>query len=155
MKVYFSLNKEVSSFKANIKQIFNEAANLIGVSQNISATVALAGDRKIKQLNTKYRNVNRVTDVLSFPMLNSLSEINAEADFAFGQCHVGDIYINLNRAKQQATEYGHSLMREVCFLALHGFLHLMGYDHITKQQEKEMFKMQDIIMKKVNLTRED
>ena len=70
------------------------------------------------------------------------------------ECNIGDIYINLDRAKEQANEYGHSLKREFCFLALHGFLHLLGYDHIEKDDEKEMFSLQDKILEKLQIGRD-
>ena len=154
MKVYFKLNNQTSSYKPTVKLLFEIAVKEVGAPQNISANLALVGERKIKQLNKTYRNIDKVTDVLSFPMVDNFDQIESEQDFDIGLCNVGDIYINLQRAQQQAAEYGHSLKREFCFLALHGFLHLLGYDHIEKQDEKVMFELQDKIMKKANVGRD-
>lgn len=154
MKINFSLNKEASAFKGNIKEIYETALKEVGISENILVNVALVSAEKIKNLNKEYRGVDRVTDVLSFPMIDNFSNIENEADFFTGVCNIGDIYINLERAKEQAEEYGHSLKREFCFLALHGFLHLLGFDHMEKDEEKEMFELQNIVMQKVNIGRE-
>ena len=64
---------------------------------------------------------------------------------------LGDIYISLDKARSQAEEYGHSFKREICFLAVHGFLHLLGYDHMTKEDEEEMFSLQELILNEANI----
>jgi len=154
MKINFSLNKETSMFKKDIKLLYQTALELTGVNNKISVNVALVTPEEIKELNNEFRSVDRVTDVLSFPMLDDISQIENEADYIFGECNVGDIYINLQRAKEQALEYGHSLKREFCFLALHGFLHLLGYDHMEKGEEEEMFALQNQILEKANIKRD-
>lgn len=154
MKVNFSLNRETCRFKKEIEKLYQEALVITGNPSEISVNVVLVGAEEIRDMNKTYRNVDRVTDVLSFPMLDDMGEIQNEADFAFGECNIGDIYINLDRAKEQANEYGHSLKREFCFLALHGFLHLLGYDHIEKDDEKEMFSLQDKILEKLQIGRD-
>ena len=153
MKINFSLNKECLPYKKTIKELYLCALNHLNIKSEIVVNVALVSDKKIQKLNKEYRNVDRVTDVLSFPMLEDINEIDTEPDFLFGECNIGDIYINLNRAKQQAEEYGHSLQREFCFLALHGFLHLLGLDHIEKEEEKEMFALQNKIMEECKICR--
>ena len=153
MKINFSLNKECVPYKNIIKKLYSCALKHLEVQSEISVNVALVSDKKIRELNKEYRNVDRVTDVLSFPMLDNIDEINNEPDFMFGECNIGDIYINLNRAKEQAEEYGHSLEREFCFLALHGFLHLLGLDHIEEDDEKEMFALQNKIMAECEINR--
>ena len=153
MKINFSLNKECVPYKKIIKQLYLCALKHLEVQSEISVNVALVSDKKIRELNKEYRNVDRVTDVLSFPMLDNIDEISNELDFMFGECNIGDIYINLNRAKEQAEEYGHSLKREFCFLALHGFLHLLGLDHIEEDDEKEMFALQNKIMAECEINR--
>lgn len=154
MKINFSLNKETSLFKKDIKLAYKTALELTEVSDKICVNVALVKAQEIKELNNEFRSVDRVTDVLSFPMLDDISEIEKEADFILGECNIGDIYINLERAKEQAKEYGHSLRREFCFLALHGFLHLLGYDHMEKDEEEEMFSLQNKILEKANIQRD-
>ena len=101
-------------------------------------------DKEIKNLNNEYRSVNKETDVLSFPII----------DFANGEKIVekynmlGDIVICKEVAKKQAKKYRHSVKREICFLALHGFLHLLGYDHIESKDEKVMMAIAKNILEK-------
>ena len=101
----------------------------------------------IHELNKNYRNIDRVTDVISFAL---------EDDKTFNLDNyrvLGDIYICLDKVKSQALEYGHSFKRELSFLAVHGLLHLLGYDHMTKEDEKVMFSLQDKILNKLGIER--
>ena len=109
---------------------------------------------EICELNKTYRDVDRVTDVLSFPMIDNFNKIEEEPDFALGDCNIGDIYINPTRANEQAVEYGHSYHREYCFLVLHGFLHLLGYDHIVPKDEKIMTELQKKVLELVKIGRD-
>ena len=145
MEINFSLDKHTNIYKSQIKKLFNKALEITNKPQNISVNVVLIDDEQIKQMNKQYRNVDKVTDVLSFPMVEDFNNLKNEFDFFSGECNIGDIYINLNKAKQQAKEYGHSTKREFCFLAVHGFLHLLGYDHITEPQEEEMTAIQRMV----------
>lgn len=111
-------------------------------------SVTLVDDAKIHEMNQKFRGVDRPTDVLSFPLFDE--EPNAE-----GRVMLGDIVISLERAAEQAKAYGHSFAREVAFLTVHSMLHLMGYDHETsKEEEREMFARQEIILREMGLERE-
>lgn len=96
-------------------------------------SIKFTSEKEIKKLNKGFRNVDKVTDVLSFPTINFYDE-----KIKCGYNMLGDVAICKKIAKEQARKYGHSLYREVCFLALHGFLHLLGYDHIEKIDEEEM-----------------
>lgn len=153
MKINFSLNQETKKFEKEIKETFACALNLAGVCDDISVNVVLVSEKEIKNMNNVYRGIDKVTDVLSFPLIDDINQIKNEVDFGFGECNIGDIYINLNRAKQQAEEYGHSLKREFCFLALHGFLHLLGYDHIKEDDEKKMYELQNKVLEIVKINR--
>lgn len=124
--------------------------------ENVYLSINFVSDEQIQKLNKEFRNIDKVTDVLSFPNLNKqpnekLKKFRKFADFDTNMLFLGDIVISKNVAKKQAREYEHSLKREVCFLALHGFLHLMGFDHIKKEDEKIMNKLQDKILAEVNL----
>ncbi len=102
---------------------------------------------QIHALNLEYRNVDRPTDVLSFPLFE-------EEVLDAGAVPIGDIVLCLQQAQLQAEEYGHSFEREVCFLCVHSVLHLLGYDHETSQEEEqEMFARQEEILKQMNITR--
>lgn len=94
---------------------------------------------QIQELNRTYRNIDKVTDVISFP--------DQEDNY------IGDIFICLERAQEQAVDYGHSIEREIGFLAVHGYLHLLGYDHHTEAEEKIMFAKQVEILKRASLER--
>ncbi len=119
--------------------------------------VSFVKAEKIRELNKKYRNVDKVTDVLSFPLLDmnykqKLEQFKDEIE-PDGILRLGDIVICKERAKKQAKDYGHSLKREIAFLALHGLLHLLGYDHIEKQDEKAMNEMSEKILSSLNIKR--
>ncbi len=129
---------------------------------NASLTVIFAGPRIMKKINLETRDVDSLTDVLSFPILNMiegrLQQQLAIQDFDPEQTGsptvmLGDIIISLDKACQQAADYGHSVEREVAFLAIHGLLHLLGYDHLTLQQEQKMLRKQRQILNKLKLSR--
>lgn len=114
---------------------------------NIMFNVIIVDNDKIHEINRDYRNIDRETDVISFALEDDTSIINQNVRV------LGDIYISIDKAKDQAKEYGHSLKRELCFLTTHGFLHLMGYDHMIKEDEEEMFSLQEEILEKYGVGR--
>jgi len=154
MRVNFEIDKEFDCLKETINQIYLNAIKEINIPENIVVNIVFVSPEKIQEMNKTYRNIDRVTDVLSFPMLDDFADIENEIDFVTGEVEIGDIYINPIRAKEQAIEYGHSYKREICFLALHGFLHLCLYDHIEKEDEKIMFELQDRILEISNIGRD-
>ena len=108
-------------------------------------SIVFVDDAKIHEINKTYRDVDRVTDVISFALCDDLeNELDDE---------LGDIFIDLEQAFRQASEYGHSVAREVAFLAVHGYLHLCGYDHMTKEDEEIMCQKQEEILQAVGLNR--
>ena len=98
--------------------------------------IIIVDNEKIHDINREYRNVDRETDVISFALEDNM-DVNYK-DFRL----LGDIYISIDKCYEQALEYGHSRVREICFLATHGILHLLGYDHMNSDDEVEMFKLQ-------------
>ena len=123
-----------------------------------SVEVSFVDEKTIQKLNNDYRGVDKITDVLSFPMLDikypqKLNEFKKEIS-PDGLIHLGDIVICTNKAKTQAKEYKHSYKREISFLALHGLLHLLGFDHIEISDEKEMQKICEKILSSLNIKRE-
>ena len=154
MQIYFCQYEQDQQFEADIKKMYKIALETVGVKYNIAVNIIDVSPETINEMNRDYRGVDMVTDVLSFPMLEDIKQLEDEPDFMLGECNIGDIYINPIRAKEQAKEYGHSLRREYCFLALHGLLHLLGYDHIKKKDEVVMFKLQDEILQKANIGRD-
>lgn len=151
MKVY--TNRLI--FKRKIKKIFDLALKECKIKEDVAVNVFFVSEKEIKRLNKEHRDIDKVTDVLSFPMLEIKPGDNLEnfKDDLFKEIFLGDIAICTNRAKQQAKEYGHSFKREVCFLALHGLLHLLGYDHIKKQDETKMMSLAETILKKSGIRR--
>lgn len=109
--------------------------------ENVDFNVIIVGEDYIHELNKNYRNIDRVTDVITFALEDDDTVINASSRRV-----LGDIYICLDRAKSQAIEYQHSFLREICFLAVHGFYHLLGYDHQTKEEEEVMFTKQEEVL---------
>lgn len=111
----------------------------------------------IHQANRTLRGVDRATDVLSIPFLELDGDgalVVEDSDFYNGTVQLGEIMLSLERAREQAEEYGHSLKREVCFLAVHSVLHLLGYDHeLGEQEERDMFARQEELLAQLNITR--
>lgn len=117
----------------------------LGLSCDAILSVTLVDNKFIHELNREYRNVDRPTDVISFAFLDG-DEQRDEKLHGQGPVPLGDIYISVEKAQEQAKEYGHPLERELSFLFVHGLLHLLGYDHMTKEDEVVMFKLQDEIL---------
>ena len=109
--------------------------------------VIIVDKKKIQDLNKEYRNIDKVTDVISFALEDD--ETCKLDDYRM----LGDIYICIERAREQAIEYGHSFKRELSFLAIHGLLHLLGYDHLTKEEEEVMFSKQEEVLSKYEIQR--
>lgn len=116
-------------------------------------SVSFVGNEKIQDINRDYRGKDQPTDVISFAM-----EEEGEGEVPIQGLDqprmLGDIIISLDRTKEQAADYGHSFERELGFLAVHGFLHLLGYDHMDEQEEKKMFAKQDAILTRLGITRD-
>ena len=108
---------------------------------NTSFNVIIVDNTYIHELNKKYRHIDRPTDVITFALEDEDSVINGSNERI-----LGDIYISLDKAREQAQEYEHSLLRELSFLAVHGFYHLLGYDHDTQEKEKIMFSKQEAVL---------
>ena len=116
--------------------------------------VLITDDEGIHQINLEQRDVDRPTDVLSFPMFDlepGEHPDEEDEDPETGLIPLGDMVLSLERAVAQAEEFGHSVEREVCYLAVHSILHLLGYDHMVPDEEREMTEKQDEIIKKVKL----
>lgn len=120
-------------------------------------SVTLVDNDTIHEINKEQRGIDKATDVLSFPMLefdeNGVAdgEYETEGDFVL----LGDIVISMERAKEQAEEYGHSLLREVAFLTAHSMLHLLGYDHVDdKEGEEIMCEKQERVLRELKITRD-
>ncbi|MFS1513520.1 rRNA maturation RNase YbeY [Chengkuizengella sp. SCS-71B] len=163
MKLQLAYSNDQNEFEIADEwiQILDDLLQVAGKLENISSgevTLTFVDDKSIHQLNKEYRGIDTPTDVLSFAMQESgveEAEIFYEDDVEMDELStmLGDVVISLTTAKRQSEEYGHSLQREIGFLFVHGFLHLIGYDHQDEQSEKEMFHKQEQILQEAGLTR--
>lgn len=164
--IEFSIDKEGLGFNSDFEKLISEAVDsalkLEGFDFDYEISVAITGNAGIRVLNKQYRNIDRETDVLSFPMLqfdsfnpnrDRFTISDDEIDPETGCVVLGDIVISMEKAFEQAEEYGHSIERELAFLAVHSILHLLGYDHMTAHEEEEMIKKQELILESINLSR--
>jgi probable rRNA maturation factor len=143
---------------ARLEQLLRLAGEAEGIEEG-EVALTFVDDARIRELNRDYRGIDRPTDVLSF----ALRDDGGEPDIVFDELEdgaadpvsgmLGDIVISLERAKAQSEEYGHSLEREIGFLFVHGFLHLLGYDHRTAEEEAVMFAKQEEILRLAGLSR--
>ena len=136
--------------EANVRAAAEKVGELYGV-ENGEVSVTLTNNAYIHQLNKQYRNIDRPTDVLSFA-LNESEEPDIEDGPDVNL--LGDLIISVERAKEQAADYGHSVKREIAFLTVHGMLHLLGYDHMEEQDRLEMESEQRYVMEKLGIPRE-
>lgn len=141
-EVEVDLSKELDELKSLLKNVCKDEK-----LDNGEFNVIIVSVEKIQELNRDYRGLDKITDVISFALEDDKS-FNID-DYRM----LGDIYICLNRAKEQAEEYGHSFKRELSFLAIHGLLHLLGYDHMNETDEKVMFEKQEEVLKKYGIER--
>ena len=140
-----------------IETVCNAVMDMEECGFDAEISVTLTDNENIRELNREHRNIDRATDVLSFPMLDfDGDEADAEYDYDDDAVMLGDIVISLERAAEQAEEYNHSLRREVAFLAAHSMLHLLGYDHVDDEEgERIMREKQDKVLTALNITRND
>ena len=124
-----------------LEEYYQRTLKALKLKDKYVLSLIIVGPRAIKTINSDYRNIDKVTDVISFALLDSGDIMETD-----GQIELGDIFINRNRVLSQAKEYGHSVKREFVFLFVHGLLHLLGYDHMNSKDEKEMFDLQKKII---------
>lgn len=117
--------------------------------EKLEVSISFVDDKEIQQLNAQYRNKDTVTDVLSFPQFEAIEEI----DWNMSLICLGDVVISLDKAADQASEYGHSIEREIVYLVVHSILHLLGYDHMNERDKEMMRIKEEKVMKKVQLER--
>ncbi len=123
-------------------------------NSKLCVTVTLTIPKTIQEINKQYRNIDRATDVLSFPMFekDELDSKIQENDFE-NEDILGDIVVSVEKVNEQAIEYGHSFERELSYMIVHGFYHLMGYDHIEEDDKKIMREKEENILRKLDITR--
>ena len=155
-----SFNKK-NEFESDLIRVYNAVCAELSLPENINVNLNFITEKQIQKLNKETRNIDKVTDVLSYPYTNlkvngklNINDYKFDIDPDTKILTIGDIYICLDRAKEQAKEYNHSLKREVCFLFCHGMLHICGYDHIQEKDALIMEAMQQKILNSLNITRD-
>ncbi|MBR1697374.1 MAG: rRNA maturation RNase YbeY, partial [Anaerovibrio sp.] len=157
MDVIISREPEDLKLDPEIEEIVRNAAEVTGPLygvENGEVSITLTNNEYIHELNNKYRGLDRPTDVLSFAFADS-QEDEPEIEGGLETEILGDIIISVEKAQEQAKEYGHSLKRELSFLTVHGMLHLMGYDHMDEEERLEMEEEQRYVMGKLGISRDD
>jgi len=148
MSIYFDNRQEdVIDSKTNelIETAIFEVLNYFDLDKyGLEISVSYVDEEEIKNLNSTYRDKNQITDVLSFPMLESFDNLK-NGDM------LGDVVLCVKRAKEQAREFNHSFTREIIYLTVHSILHLLGYDHIDEIDKKEMRLLEKTIMKNLSI----
>ncbi len=146
----------------NLTKVYEAVADFAHLPKRIKVNLSFVDEKTIRKLNKDTRNIDKVTDVLTYPYVElrpkeklKLSDYELEMDPDDNRLLIGDIYICTKRAEEQSKEYGHSLNREMCFLFCHGLLHILGYDHIKKEDEEVMTGLQTEILDKLNIKREN
>ena len=146
----FELTDEI---KETLEKVCLKSLQYEEFNEDCEISLSIVTNDEIHDINKQFRNIDSPTDVLSFPQLTF--EEGEEADVnENGEIVLGDIIISIDRAKEQAEEYGHSLKRELAFLSVHSMLHLMGYDHMVPEEEEDMFRRQKEILIKAGIPRE-
>ena len=164
MKLDWNLDFPVEySLLALMQQAASAALLKEGISFPCFATVRICDDETIRDLNRTYRGLDRSTDVLSFPSVRwpegrtagqCAEKLRREYDEMMDACFLGDVVISIDHVRAQAAEFGHSLQREAAYLLVHSLCHLMGYDHMTEEEQKKMRSQEEEIMSTLGLSRE-
>lgn len=150
IEVEIPLTEEEKSAVDRVQEVLEKAAEIEKLP-DVSLSLTLVSKERIQEINREYRQKDTPTDVLSFPLFENRAEWGKE-DWE-DSIELGDIIVSLPVAADQAIEYGHSLLRETSFLVVHGFLHLLGYDHETKEEEVEMFDLQEKVLSELEIMR--
>ena len=162
MKVFINDYTLSKNFKKLIIKLLKTANKYSKFNQRkVQVEISFVDKEQIRLLNKKERNVDKATDVLSFPTLNlkpmqkiKIKDFKDDIDQETKHLMLGDIIICEDVAKKNAEEYGHSYERELCYLIVHGFLHLLGYDHMEEDDKKVMRALEEAVLKKYKITRE-
>ena len=155
-KIEFLDIEENDEYEKTISKVLEECFKVENLPEDkLLVSITLTNPENIRKLNNEYRNIDKSTDVLSFPMFEK-EEIDNMVKNAIWDYNdiLGDMVISIEQVEKQAVEYGHSFKREICFLAVHGFLHLLGYDHMEKEEEKVIMRpKEEFVLERLGITR--
>ncbi len=153
---YLNLEKGQEDWEKIVKRVLDKCFEEEGLlDSKLIITITFTTPEEIRKINKKYRKIDRATDVLSFPMFekDELDEKIKNKDFLYEDV-LGDIIISIDKVREQAEEYGHSFERELSYMLVHGFYHLMGYDHIEEEDKKIMRPKEEKILNELKITRD-
>ena len=152
--IYKDIEKK-EEYEEIVKTVLDECFKEEGLENaKLYITITLTNPENIREINKKYRNIDYATDVLSFPMFTQeeLKQKMIKKDYTYEDM-LGDIVISIKKVEEQAQEYGHSFRRELSYMIVHGFYHLMGYDHIKEEDKIIMRPKEEYVLSKLNITR--
>lgn len=132
-------------YEQDFIRVTKQCEKTLDITKEYSVSLIFTDAKEIHEINRSYRNIDRPTDVISFAMMDSENDY----EMPEGDNELGDIFISIDAVREQAESYGHGIRREVCFLFTHGLLHLLGYDHMNDEDEKVMFRIQDVIIDEI------
>lgn len=138
-------NQQWDAYEEDFQSISRRTKDVLKLHHDYVASVIFVDADYIHEINKTYRGIDRATDVISF----ALQDEQEVYEMQEGEEELGDIFINVEAVCAQAKAYGHSVRRECCFLFTHGLLHLLGFDHMNEEDEKEMFTLQDVILDEI------
>lgn len=153
---YLNIEKGQEDWEGIVEKVLKKCFEEEGlIDSKLIMTITFTTPEEIRKINKKYRKIDSATDVLSFPMFEKaeLDEKIKNKDFLYEDV-LGDVIISIDKVKEQAEEYGHSFERELSYMLVHGFYHLMGYDHIEEEDKKIMRPKEEKILNELKITRE-
>ena len=153
---YLNVEKGQEDWEAIVEKVLDKCFEEEGLlDSKLIMTITFTTPEEIRKINKKYRKIDKATDVLSFPMFekDELDEKIKSGDFPYEDV-LGDVIISIEKVREQAEEYGHSFERELSYMLVHGFYHLMGYDHIEEEDKKIMRPKEEKILNELKITRE-
>lgn len=153
---YLNIEKGKEDWERIVEKVLKKCFEEEGlIDSKLIMTITFTTPEEIRKINKKYRKIDKATDVLSFPMFGKaeLDEKIKNKDFLYEDV-LGDVIISIDKVKEQAEEYGHSFERELSYMLVHGFYHLMGYDHIEEEDKKIMRPKEEKILNELKITRE-
>ena len=153
---YLNIEKGQEDWEGIVEKVLKKCFEEEGlIDSKLIMTITFTTPEEIRKINKKYRKIDKATDVLSFPMFEKaeLDEKIKNKDFLYEDV-LGDVIISIDKVREQAEEYGHSFERELSYMLVHGFYHLMGYDHIKEEDKKEMRPKEEKILNELKITRD-
>ena len=153
---YLNIEKGQEDWEGIVEKVLKKCFEEEGlIDSKLIMTITFTTPEEIRKINKKYRKIDKATDVLSFPMFEKaeLDEKIKNKDFLYEDV-LGDVIISIDKVREQAEEYGHSFERELSYMLVHGFYHLMGYDHIEEKDKKIMRPKEEKVLNELKITRE-